>query len=287
VIMKEAFKTNETDAIENQLPINYYTDCQGENERLFTTPNGIMERLRTNAILERFTPPPPAVVYDIGGGAGVHAFPLAQQGYRVHLIDLTPFHVEQAAAHMQESGVELAECAVGDARDIPAPDEVADVVLLLGPLYHLKEKADRLKAIREAWRILKPGGILFAVGISRFAVYFDFGALNQLHDPHIAALSEDVTKTGQNHQPQEGSRDFFSYSAYFHHPDELEQEVEEAGFADVQMLSVEGPSWLFAGLKDTVQDEQALQTALCFVEMVESERSVMGAGGHIMAVGRK
>ena len=268
-------------------PASYYSEWQGEERRLFEIPSGVIERLRTQSILKRFMPEAPAVVCDVGGGAGVYAFPLAEQGYSVHLMDLTSLHIDWAATHVAESGVELAGCTVADARNLPVADRVADVVLLLGPLYHLKKKEDRLQALREAHRVLKPGGLLFAVAISRFAVYFDFGALNQLHDQHIAALSEDVTRTGKNHQPHDEARDFFSYSAYFHHPDELNSEVLSAGFSEVQMLSVEGPSWLFGGLEETVQDEQALQTALRFIEMIETEPSVMGASGHIMAVGKK
>ncbi len=268
-------------------PLEYYSEWQGEEHRLFIQPSGIVERLRTQSILKRFLPDAPVVIYDIGGGAGVYAFPLAEDGHHVHLIDLTPRHIELAVEHMTESGISLAECAVGDARQVAAPDQSADAVLLLGPLYHLKNQDDRHKALQEAYRILKPGGQVYAIAISRFAVYHDFGSLNELHDPHVAALSKDVLQTGQNHQPEDPARDFFSYCTFFHHPDELEQEVTNAGFNKVKMLSVEGPSWLFAGLKDTVKDAEALQAALQFIELIESERSIMGASGHIMAIGTK
>jgi len=268
-------------------PSSYYSEWQGEEDRLFTAPSGIIERLRTHRIFNRFLPQAPAVIYDIGGGAGVYAFPLAEQGYRVHLIDLTEHHVALAAEHMSESGIYLEECTVGDARRIDATSDTADAVILLGPLYHTKTAENRNRILLEARRILKPGGVLFAAAISRYAVYHDFGALNQLDDPHIAALSEDVLKTGQNHQPCDTGRNFFSYSAYFHHPEELEEEVLTAGFSQVELLSVEGPSWLFAGLSETVKSEQSTQTLLRFIEMTEAERSTMGASGHIMAVARK
>ena len=280
-------KTLPEQQISGTSPSTYYSEWQGEEDRLFTVPSGIIERLRTHRILDRFLPEPPAVIYDIGGGAGVYAFPLAEQGYSVHLIDLTPRHIGLAAGHMAESGIQLAECAVGDARNMNAPDSTADAVLLLGPLYHTKEAPERARILLEAYRILKPGGVLFAAAISRYAVYHDFGQLNQLDDPHIAALSRDVLKTGQNHQPCDSERNFFSYSAYFHHPDELEEEVLAAGFSSTDLLSVEGPSWLFAGLKETVKNDPSIQTLLRFIELTETERSTMGASGHIMAVARK
>lgn len=268
-------------------PICYYSEWQGEEHRLFTEPSGIIERLRTLSIMGRFLPQPPATIYDIGGGAGVYAFPLSEQGHRVHLIDFTPLHIDLAKKHMDESGIQLEECVTGDARQLTAPDQSADAALLLGPLYHMKKAKDRQQALCEASRILKPGGILLAVAISRFAVYHDFGALNQLDDPHIAALSKDVLMSGQNHQPCDQTRNFFSYSAYFHHPDELEQELAECNFKNIMMLNVEGPSWLFKGLREIVKNEQSIQNLLRFIEITETERSIMGASGHIMALGIK
>ena len=59
--------------------------------------------------------------------------------------------------------------SLGDARNLEWGDGSVDVVLLLGPLYHLPVRSDRIAALSEAFRVLKPGGLLFAVGISRFA----------------------------------------------------------------------------------------------------------------------
>jgi ubiquinone/menaquinone biosynthesis C-methylase UbiE len=139
-----------------------------ESERL-STGMGELERLRTQAILAAYLPSPPAVIFDVGGAAGVYALPLAQQGYQVHLIDPVELHLEQARSRASASGVELASISVGDARRLDVPADSAHAVLLLGPLYHLVERTDRLLALREASRILKSRGILFAAAISRFA----------------------------------------------------------------------------------------------------------------------
>ena len=102
-----------------------------------------------------------ATVLDVGGGPGGHACWLAARGYRVHLIDVTPLHVELARqASARQPGAPLAGAEVGDARALPWPDGAADAVVLFGPLYHLTERADRLKALREAHRVLRPGGEL-------------------------------------------------------------------------------------------------------------------------------
>jgi SAM-dependent methyltransferase len=85
-------------------------------------------------------------VLDVGGGTGVHAEWLAAEGYDVELVDPVPLHVEEAA---KLPGVIARQ---GDARALPVPDGQADAVLLLGPLYHLPERADRLRALSEARR---------------------------------------------------------------------------------------------------------------------------------------
>src|SRR5262249_58047401 len=57
---------------------------------------GLLELARTQEIIERVFPPPPAVVYDVGGGPGAYACWLARHGYAVHLLDVVPLHVAQA-----------------------------------------------------------------------------------------------------------------------------------------------------------------------------------------------
>jgi ubiquinone/menaquinone biosynthesis C-methylase UbiE len=128
-----------------------------ESQRL-SSAQGELEKLRTQAILSHNLPAAPAVVFDIGGGAGVHAFWLAQQGYQVHLIDPVELHLEQARSHAAASGAKLASILRGDARKLNIASGAADAVLLLGPLYHLTERLDRSQALREARRILKPRG---------------------------------------------------------------------------------------------------------------------------------
>src|SRR3954468_22181370 len=104
-----------------------------ERDRL-ASGSGALEFARTQLLLERYLPPPPATIADIGGGPGRYAVWLTQRGYRVHLVDPVPLHVEQArlAARELPDGA-LASAEVGDARHLEFPDASADAVLLLGP----------------------------------------------------------------------------------------------------------------------------------------------------------
>src|SRR5580692_6546737 len=108
-------------------------------EQRITTGLGQLELIRTQEVLRRHLPPPPALVLDVGGGTGVHAAWLAADGYRVHVVDLTPRHVEKVRADLGALDV---TADLGDARQLHHPDRSFDVVLLLGPLYHLTEEAE-------------------------------------------------------------------------------------------------------------------------------------------------
>ncbi len=132
----------------------YY--AQGKEHNRLTRGDNRLEHFRTQELLKRYLPKPPAIIYDIGGGAGVYAIWLATQGYQVHLLDAMPLHIEQALEAAKQSNVILQDAVVGDARQLPYPEASADAILLLGPLYHLTEYSDRVKALQETARVLKP-----------------------------------------------------------------------------------------------------------------------------------
>src|SRR5918912_281736 len=144
-----------------------------EAERL-ANGAGQLEGARPEEIVKRYLPHPPAVVFDVGGGSGVYSCWLAREGYEVHLVDAMPLHVEKARqASLEQPYHQLASISVGDARELNRAEASVNVVLLFGPLYHLTERVDRINALREARRILSAGGLLLAVGITRFASVLD------------------------------------------------------------------------------------------------------------------
>jgi SAM-dependent methyltransferase len=233
-----------------------------EGGRLFRG-HGTIELARTQEIILRHLPPPPRIVLDVGGGPGVYACWLAARGYRVTLIDAARLHIEQAlAASAGQPTHPLAGCRLGDARRIDEDDASADAVLLLGPLYHLTERRDRLQALSEAHRVLEPGGLLFAAAVGRYASLLSGVAENLLADPDFAAIVARDLRDGQHRNPTD--KEYFT-TAYFHHPEELEAEVRESGFDLVELLGVEGPGWLLPDLEkrwaDPGERERLLQAA--------------------------
>lgn len=261
--------------------IEAYYRLGEESERL-SNEWGELERLRTEAILAKHLPSIPAVVLDVGGAAGAYAFPLAQRGYEVHLIDPVPLHLEQARSHAATAGITLASIRQGDARQIDFSQGSADVVLMLGPLYHLVERSDRLRALREARRILRPGGVLLAASISRFASFIDGLSRGFFQDaPFRKIVTADLTN-GLHRNPTNKSEYFTT--AYFHRPEELASEVTDAGFADVRLLAIEGPAWSTPFFRSAWNDSQQRDKLLEFLSAIESEPSLVGASAHVMAV---
>jgi ubiquinone/menaquinone biosynthesis C-methylase UbiE len=254
-----------------------------ESQRLSGSQRGELERLRTLEILVRHLPPTPATIFDIGGAAGVYAFPLAKQGYQVHLIDPVELHLEQARSYAADSGIQLASVARGDARRLDVPSSsAADAVLLLGPLYHLVEHADRLQALREARRILKAPGVLFAAAISRFASLLDGLSTGSFRDAEFREIVAADLACGQHRNPT--NQPAYFTTAYFHRPEDLAAEVRDAGFGEVQILAVEGPAWSTALFREAWDNPAQRQHLMEFLSSIEREPSLQGASAHLIAV---
>lgn len=263
--------------------IRAYYDLGLEQERLESSGEGSLEWARTVDVLQRFLPPAPARVLDVGGGPGAYAAWLAARGYDVHLIDPVPLHVEQATAAATASRRTFT-AALGDARALAEPDASADVVLMLGPLYHLTERADRLTALREAYRVLRPGGVVCAVGISRFASLFDGLLFGQLGDPTFAAIVAQDLLDGQHRNPVASDAPEWFTTTFFHLPQELAGEVEESGFTLDALLGIEGPGkYVGASWDDATNRKHIIAAA----RAVETESSLLGVSAHLMAVGEK
>lgn len=256
-----------------------------ERERLEVDVNRL-ERVRTEDLLERHLPRPPAVVRDVGGGPGHYAFHLSPQGYEVHLLDLVERHIRQARERNADSdGASIADARVGDARDLPWSEGTSDAVLLLGPLYHLQDAEDRKRALEEVWRVLRTGGVLFAAGISRFASTLEGLVHERLDDTTFAEIAAHDRKTGRHDNPT-GDADYFT-EAYFHRPEELKSEVAGVGFDVESLVGIEGPAWLLPDFNERWEDDEWRQRFLTIARELESEPSLVGASAHHLAIAQK
>ena len=252
-----------------------------EEDRL-TSGDGLLEQLRTRELIERHAPAPPGVVLDVGGAAGVYALWLADRGFTVHLVDASPRLVAEA---QRRSDRRLASCLVGDARRLEFADRTADVVLLLGPLYHLTDAADRARALAEAHRVLRPGGWLFAAVISRWASALDGMARNLLRDQRFQSIMERDLAEGQHRNPTVRP-DYFT-TAYFHRPDEIVAEITSAGFPEPRLFGIEGPGWLLSDIAERMSDDGRRNDLMKVARLLESEPALLGVSAHLLAVAQR
>jgi ubiquinone/menaquinone biosynthesis C-methylase UbiE len=245
-----------------------------------------LEHARTQELILRHLPPAPATIIDAGGGSGAYACWLAALGYQVHLIDVVGNHVEQArVASTRQQEHPLASAEVGDARRLAHEDGSADSVLLLGPLYHLVEKADRLACLREAHRVLRPGGLVWGAGISHFASLLDSLIHGFFDDPMFAPIVARDLEDGQHRNATDNP--LYFTDAYFHRPGEISRELLAAGFQVVEIVAIEGPGWLARDFERLWNDPFQRERLLGVVRKVEREPSILGSTAHIMAIGRK
>jgi ubiquinone/menaquinone biosynthesis C-methylase UbiE len=261
----------------------YYQEV-AEEGRLAAGPSQL-EFARTKEVVLRYLLPPPATILDVGGAAGAYALWLTEKGYQVHLIDPVPRLVEEARRRSEASPHPISTCELGDARNLAFNDGVADGVLLLGPLYHLTVRADRLRALREAYRVLRPGGVLFAAAISRYASALDGVARDLFADRRFAAIVQQDLEQGQ-HRNDTDQWDYFT-TAYFHRPEELQLEVVSAGFSCQAVFGLEGPGWLLSDFDQRWADTRKREDLLRVARALEREVSTVGISAHLLAVGTK
>ncbi len=247
-----------------------------------------LQRHRTEFAVNRkamgiYLPPPPATVLDIGGGPGRYAIALTDLGYAVTMLDLSEGNLEVAKVKAAEAGVSLDATIHGNATNLPRlPYESYDAVLLLGPLYHLLTKNDRSKAVCEAWRMLKTGGMVFAAVVTRYAA-IRYAAVNEpewiLND---RSRMKQILESGQHPaEPERRHPDF-----YFVRPEEFKPLMESSGFETLNLIGSEG---VVAGHEDRInQLEGTLWESWVDLNFrLGQEPSLHGAADHLLYIGQK
>lgn len=249
----------------------FYTAHGNEADRLVSmSPAGPVEFTRVQELVQAELSGH-AKVLDVGGATGVHARWLAESGHDVTLVD--PVEAQVRAAN----GIGTFDAVVGDARILPFSDDTFDVVLLFGPLYHLGERSDRVLALREAWRVARPGGVIMASAISRLAAityqlvnpdqFNDLGWLEMIHHGRPIGLPPGFPV------------------AKFHMSAELEYELREAGLHEATSEGIEGFAF---GAECIAGEEQHLSEALLTVaRRLAKIPGAKDTSSHLMAKGHK
>jgi len=244
---------------------------------------GPLEFERNKKLISSYLPKK-GIVIDVGGGPGIYSEWLAGLGHQVTLIDPVEKHIRQANKRSAKAK-KLFKSLLGESQRLELANNTADVIILHGPLYHLQIKADRLRALSEAKRVLKPNGIVLGFAINHTASTIAALLNGFIHAPEIFDMCVEELKTGIHTPPK--SMPGVLPSAYYHRPAELKAEFEEAGLKYLDTYAVEGLIWMDKNYFETRSDSKKKEKIMELMKITENDPALLSLSPHMMIAGRK
>ena len=254
--------------------ISGFYDQVDEDSRLKRSRHGQLEFATTMSYIHRYTNPQSRVL-EVGAGTGRYSIALAKEGLDVTAVEL----VESNLAILRENskGIGNISSIQGDATDLSRFEENSfDITLLLGPMYHLYEPDEVNKAIDEAVRVTKPGGVIFFAFISVYAIMY----ANYLSGDWAAGQKENFT---ENYQVKHFKEQLFTgYDVI-----EFEQLFESK---PVEWITTAGTDGILEPLEDRedflIKDEDFEAFAAWYLHFAE-KRELLGSTNHLLYICRK
>jgi len=272
---------NNKQLISRELELFY--NRSSEENRL-ETGMGSYEFERIQLLIEKYLPPAPSVILDIGGGTGKYAAWLAKKGHEVHLVEPVDKHLElaQRRAKRLKNTYHIYR---GEARQLPFKDGFADIVILHGPLYHLQLKKDRVTAIEEAKRVLKKGGIVLGFAINYTASTLVGLIQGLIHKKPFFNLCKTELTSGIHNPPDDFP--WLMIEGYYHRPKELKQEFLSAGLIYLNTFAVEGIIWLDKNFFANLINQSKRSNLMELVRITEDDPELLSLSPHIMIAAQK
>lgn len=259
--------------------IDYYENYR-EEDRLTRNNTHRIEFLTTIRIFdEQF--PPTAKILDCAAGTGIYSFHYADKGYDVTATDLTPKHISYIQEQLKNKPYNMASKLI-DATDLSNfEDETFDIVLCMGPFYHITDPAMRNQCLSECIRVLKKGGLLAISYISR---YYVFPYVATSDSKYLTAdLAKKLVNTGTiNHD----DTDCFWTDTYYAAPEEMELQFQMADLHIVEHFAQDGITPKLGEDVNNWNDEQ-FKIWCDYHYSVCREKSLLGASGHGLIIGCK
>ena len=265
---------------------NYYRHFDEKN-RLVDNSHGRLEYMMTMDILKEYLPGS-GTILDLGGGAGIYSFPLAEAGYQVVLADLSPDLIEQARQEKEKRGTSgLMACDIVNATDLSMyADGQFDAVLLLGPLYHLIEESERKQCVSEVYRVLKPGGTVIASFIP-----WATGSIaivdRYFRDPRQVNITnlKEVFRSGRfTNMAEWGFQE-----GYYPSSDEIDELFRNFGFSKKLIRSVRGFGFgreeIICGLEE--KDPEMFKTIIGMINETAENKAIVETCCHAVYIGVK
>ena len=194
------------------------------------------------------------------------------EGYEVKAVELVRRNIDVFLKREP-----TADVVQGDARNMPfIPSESADVTLLLGPLYHLIGDDEKLKALTEAKRVTKPGGLIFVAYLMN-----EYSILSYCFDEdRIGGLMERGAVDGDFHI-QADTDELYDYVRL----EDIDRLDKLAGLERVTIFSPDGPADYMRTRLNQMSDE-TFARFLEYQKSVSERADLMGAGSHVVDVVR-
>ena len=222
-------------------------------------------------------------ILEIGAGTGRYTLELARRGYSVTAVDMSAALIEECRKRIVEEGLDKqVRLVVADARDLSQVGEKDfDVIMLMGPLYHLVAENDRKAALKEAFDRLRKGGILFSAFISRYGILSD---LIKNVPGWIEGQAEVRSVLEEGKSPDDYPRGGFR--GYFTQISEIAPLHEALGFETIKVAGVE-PA--ISADDESYNKLEGKQRSLWLDLLVEisTEKTILGASRHLLYIGKK
>lgn len=265
--------------------IKGYYSVFNEDERLSNSPSGRLEYENTVKILRKHLPES-GTILDLGGATGVYSFPLAQAGYKVYLADLSEALINKAREKVQRTGCKnLISCDVVNAVDLSIyKDNSFDVVLVMGPMYHLLEESERIACVKEVNRVLKTGGTVFAAFLPYLSgsigvVDRFWGHPEQVNRENLKEVfASGRFKNARNSGFQEG---------YYPSSDEFVKLFSDEGFEKISLRSIRGFGYERERMIYASENTEMIKEIMDIIDRTSEMKEIVETCGHAMYVGRK
>ena len=209
-------------------------------------------------------------IMDIGAGTGAYCIPLAEEGYTVSAVEMVKHNLG-----ILKKKTKLVDARQGNACNMKKyADDTFDVTLLFGPMYHLFSNEDKIKALSEAKRITKPGGVIFVAYVMN-----EYGVITYcFKERHIREIMENHRLTEDFHTVSQ-VENLYDYVRI----EDINKLNQQCGLKRKMIISPDGAADYMRQYLNKL-DEEEFQYFLDYQLSICERQDLIGAGAHTVDI---